>query len=387
LKLPAGHTLLLAGGALRLNRYWSPEDVRERPPAGEGELRDLFRQAVECRLRSAFTVGAHLSGGIDSSTVTLEAARLLRTQGRQLRTFSWSPPPENGQCRTHEYARINAVCRQEELECEFFPVTAPSLLRVMQRDFTVEPIELLPREENVQLRAEALGIRVILSGWGGDEALTHWWQRNHGGGLREWFLSRLPDSLYSKVHRNPFMRYASPCIHPDFAARYVQEARRLQGPPLRRLRDARATILRLLDLGYLPRRMEDWAVSGAQHRIVYSYPLLDRRLVEFALGIQPGRPPRRQLFLSCLADLLPREIDWTADDREPATLAALEKEHIAAHMQWLSGGRELPEAARPFIDPGRIRHSIETAERTGSLHSLQGVKEAIGCYAIKRLKQ
>ena len=381
LKLPAGHTLLLTPGALRLNRYWAPENVPGRSGRVEEELRDLFRQAVECRVRSAFPVAAHLSGGIDSSAVTLQAARLLRMEGRQLATFSWSPPSRHG---TNEYARIDAVCRQESLRCEYLPVTAASLLRVMERDFTTEPVELLAREENVQRRAEALGIRVILSGWGGDEGVTHWWQDNRGR-FRDWFLSRLPDSLYSRLHRNPFMRHASPCIQRDFTRRYAQEIRTIQGPPLRRMRDVRTTILRLLDLGYLPQRMEDWAVSGAKHRIVYSYPFLDRRLVEFALGSHSDAPPRR-LFIGSLTDLLPGEIDWTADDREPATLAALEKEHIAAHVQWLSQRRELPEAARAFIDPGRIRHSIEAAERAGSLHFLQGVKEAIGCYAIHQLK-
>jgi asparagine synthase (glutamine-hydrolysing) len=382
-KLPAGHTLLLAGGVLRLNRYWSPENVPDRSSGTGGELREIFRQAVECRLRSAFPVAAHLSGGIDSSAVTLQAARLLHTQGRQLAAFSWSPPPGSP---SNEYRRIDAICRQESLQCEYLPVTAASLLRVMERDFTVEPVELMPREENVQLRAEALGIRVILSGWGGDEGITHWWQGNHGQGLRNWFLGRLPDSLYCRVHRNPFMKFASPCIHPDFAARHAQEIGKFQGPPLRRMRDSRATILRLLDLGYLPRRMEDWAVSGARRRIVYSYPLLDRRLVEFALGTAADARPRR-LFIGSLADLLPREIDWTADDGEPATLAALEKEHVAAHAEWLSRRRELPNAARRFVDPGQIREFIEAAQRAGSLRFLQGVKEAIGCYAIGRLKQ
>jgi len=256
----------------------------------------------------------------------------------------------------------------------------------MERDFTVEPVELMPREENVQRRAEALGVRVILSGWGGDEGVSHWWHRNHHNGVREWLLSRLPDNLYSRVHRNPFMKYESPCIHADFARRYAEEIRKIQGPPLRRMRDPRATILRQLALGHLPRRMEDWASSGAQSRIVYTYPLLDRRLVEFALGAHSASP-MRQLFISSLADLLPREIDWTADDREAATHAALEKEHIAAHVEWLAQRHALPNAARTFIEPGRIRHFIEAARRSGSLHFLQGVKEAIGCYAIKRLKQ
>jgi asparagine synthase (glutamine-hydrolysing) len=181
------------------------------------------------------------------------------------------------------------------------------------------------------------------------------------------------------------MKFASPCIHPDFAARHAREIGKFLGPPFRKMRDARTTMQRLLDLGYLPRRMEDWAVSGAQRRIIYSYPLLDRRLVEFALGTAADARPRR-LFIDGLADLLPRENDWSADAREPATLAALEKEHIAAHVEWLSRRRELPKPARRFVDPRRIRDFIEAAQRAGSLRFLQGVKEAIGCYAIGRLK-
>ena len=152
------------------------------------------------------------------------------------------------------------------------------------------------------------------------------------------------------------------------------------------MRDSRTTILRQLDLGYLPRRMEDWAVSGAQRRIVYSYPLLDRRLMEFALGTH-SRTPQRRLFIASMADLLPREIDWTADEGEPATLAALEKEHVAAHVEWLAQRRALRQIAQSFVEPGRIRHSIEAAQRAGSLRFLQGVKEAIGCYAIQGLKE
>ena len=89
-----------------------------------------------------------------------------------------------------------------------------------------------------------------------------------------------------------------------------------------------------------------------------------------------------RLFIGSLADLLPCEIDWTADQGEPATLAALGKEHVAAHVEWLAQRRTLKKAAQTFVEPGRIRHFIEAAQRAGSLRFLQGVKEAIGCYAI-----
>jgi asparagine synthase (glutamine-hydrolysing) len=382
-KLPAGHTLTLAGQTIRTNEYWSPRAAAmrtaARAPDHAAELRDLFRRAVECRLRSEFPVAAHLSGGIDSSAVTLQAARLLRAKGGQLAAFSWSPPLVPGARPAGEYARIDAVCRQENLECEYIPVTAASLLRVMERDFTVEPTELIPREENVQDRAAARGIRLILSGWGGDQAVTWWWTGNRG--LRNWLLSRLPDSLYSRFGPDRSMKYTSSCVHPDFARRYRSAVEEMQGPPLRHLASLQATMLRRLELGNLQLRMEDWAVSGARRRIVYTYPLLDRRLVEFALGT-PSVTSKRQLFIASMADLLPGEIDWTLDYGEPVTLAALEKEHIAGCVEWASRGRRLGVPGDAFIDPALICRAIAAAKHSGSLRSLRGVKEAIGCYAI-----
>ena len=35
--------------------------------------------------------------------------------------------------------------------------------------------------------------------------------------------------------------------------------------------------------------MEGWAASGARRGIEYRYPLLDRRLLELALGLPPGQ--------------------------------------------------------------------------------------------------
>lgn len=395
LKLPAGHTLTLAGETLRVDEYWSPHRVPGRPPASEGaqaaELRELFHQAVECRVRSAFPVASHLSGGIDSSAVTLEAGRFLRARGRQLATFSWSPPLAGDACPAGEYARINAVSREEGLACEYIPVTAASLLRVMQRDFTVEPMELMPREERVQIHAETRGIRLILSGWGGDEAVTCWWpsasseassSRSGFGRLRDFIFRRLPDSIYAQLGPNPFMKYVSPCVEPELARRYRGEVREMQGPPLRPLPGMRSTMLRLLDLGYLSLRMEDWAVSGARHRLVYSYPLLDKRLVEFALSATSATS-RRRLFIGSVSDLLPAGIDWFRDEGEAATLAARQKANLEAHVEWASLRRPLPENVPHFVDAGRIQQVIEAAQRSGTPGALQGVREAISCYAIQ----
>ena len=89
-KLPPAHTLTLTAAGVQLSRHWSPEDAPEVRLATDADyaeqLRVLFEDSVGCRLRSAFPVGSHLSGGLDSSIVSIVASRALR--GREATTRS-----------------------------------------------------------------------------------------------------------------------------------------------------------------------------------------------------------------------------------------------------------------------------------------------------------
>ena len=88
--LPAGHWLRLGadGVPARPTRYWDFRFVEPEKPADEAdyvdELDRLFRQAVTRQLVSDVEVGAYLSGGVDSGSITAVAA----TELPYIRTFT-----------------------------------------------------------------------------------------------------------------------------------------------------------------------------------------------------------------------------------------------------------------------------------------------------------
>jgi len=76
-ELPAGHSLEVGGGSVRIRRYWDVQfapDVSRDSRYFETELRERLADSVRVHLRADVPVGAYLSGGLDSSIVAALAA-------------------------------------------------------------------------------------------------------------------------------------------------------------------------------------------------------------------------------------------------------------------------------------------------------------------------
>jgi len=78
-KLPAGHTLTWQGGRVQIERYWRPSTAIEVRSASDTlrELDALLREVIPAHTLSDVPVGVFLSGGIDSALTTyyLDAPR------------------------------------------------------------------------------------------------------------------------------------------------------------------------------------------------------------------------------------------------------------------------------------------------------------------------
>nr|WP_145489407.1 MULTISPECIES: asparagine synthase (glutamine-hydrolyzing) [Streptomyces] len=84
--VPPGCVVRFGDGAPETVRYWRYGDFEPagRPVTGE-EIRAAVERSVADRLRADVEIGAYLSGGFDSSTLVLEAAR---ARGKPTRTYS-----------------------------------------------------------------------------------------------------------------------------------------------------------------------------------------------------------------------------------------------------------------------------------------------------------
>src|SRR5215207_6430873 len=87
-KLPPAHRLIWQHGEAKLERYWDFTYQPKHAASEEGlieELRTLLKESVKMRLISEVPLGAHLSGGLDSSIIVALMAEL---SDAPVKTFS-----------------------------------------------------------------------------------------------------------------------------------------------------------------------------------------------------------------------------------------------------------------------------------------------------------
>ncbi len=207
-KLPPAHVLTASAEGAAIRRYWRPEDDPDDGTVDPGldlleRFRELLVRSVDCRLDTDFPVAAHLSGGIDSSSVVVAAAEACRRRTDGLPNISTVSAVFPG-LDCDETALIQAVSRRVPFRSLTYRPDASNLLEDLQDElWTVDSpfvgvIRSAWRSE-AELLTE-LGARSLLTGLGGDELLDDSnvladlvRRRRYGRWLRElWSSARTP---------------------------------------------------------------------------------------------------------------------------------------------------------------------------------------------------
>jgi asparagine synthase (glutamine-hydrolysing) len=200
-KLPAGHSLTVAGGKTRLVRYWdlpfdAGDDTPRSPDAWAEALWEALCASVRHRLVSDVPLGVFLSGGIDSSAVT--AAAVAVEPGRRFETFSIGF--EEPSYSEERFAR--AVAERLGTSHHQFTFTAGDATALLARlgSLLDEPLADPAFLPTLDLARHTRGsVTVALGGDGGDELLCGYPTALALGPVRA--MNRLPAGARRGVSR------------------------------------------------------------------------------------------------------------------------------------------------------------------------------------------
>ena len=178
-RLPPSHSMTVDGNGARLSSYWSLDPSREVRLSSDGEyaesFREIFTEAVRCRLRSAYPVGSMLSGGLDSTSITCVARELLaQSGGGPLSTFS---AVFDTVARSNERGFIEAALAQNGVRPYFLHADKVSPLTDFEQVLWHQDEALDAGNLYVNWclyrAAREQGVRVLLDGFDGDTTVSH----------------------------------------------------------------------------------------------------------------------------------------------------------------------------------------------------------------------
>jgi asparagine synthase (glutamine-hydrolysing) len=179
LRLPPASWMKINVKGKEIQTYWNLDPNRKIIMDSDEEyaakFKEIFTEAVRCRLRSAFSMGVALSGGLDSSSITCVARNLLRKQQAPLlHTFS-GVFDELKKCDEREY--INPIIEQGELKPHFVnsdrinPFDEIDRVMWYQDEAFYAPHWFMSWKIYGEVKKQ--GVRVVLDGFDGDTTVSH----------------------------------------------------------------------------------------------------------------------------------------------------------------------------------------------------------------------
>ncbi len=327
--LEPGHALLMSDDMpLRTWQWWNPERSED---AAFGSAKDwsdavaeLLDDAVRIRLRADVPVGAHLSGGLDSSAIVAAAAR-HHTGDQPFHTFTGAFTDDAASDERRWARAVADHCAGVEMhEVEIgVDQLAEQFARILwHMDEPIAGPGVFPQLQVCDLVAHHR-VKAVLGGQGGDELFggylrhraLHYRRRMQSGGLpgrvaAAFELARLARGEWRRVRRTS-TRVQDEQLSPTFLARVDSAVR----DDVRRGAMGYADVRELMwhDLrSYLPGLLHVEDRTSMAASIESRTPLLDYRLVELALRIPSdllfARNDPKPLLRRAVAPWLPNEV-------------------------------------------------------------------------------
>jgi asparagine synthase (glutamine-hydrolysing) len=354
-RLPAAMTLIATRSGVQLRTYWEPDLDSEVKLGSQAEYTEAFREvfdaAVRCRLRSAYPVGATLSGGLDSSSVACTASKIRVDNGEQpLHTFSAIfPDLAAADPRIDERSFIHAVMQNGAFEPHFIYADrlSPLVPAFWEGDEAIPGVNLY-LDHAFAVEANRHGVRVLLTGHDGDTVVSHGYERLQelARTLRWLTLLResrrvarvcrvrwhrilweqgmkplLPRIGWQRGHdkeQDQAMKYTDRAINKEFAQRMglATHARSSHRDISNRRFSPRQSHWNAINSGLMQYATEVVESVVAAHGVELRHPFLDKRLVEFSIALpleqRLQRGHNRVVMRYAMEGRLPPAVQWRA---------------------------------------------------------------------------
>ena len=367
-KLPPATSMIVSENEIREITYWSLENspmIRYKTfEEYVVQLKRLYDNAVEVRLRSDYNIASHMSGGIDSSPIAVLASRKLKKIEKPLYAFNWIDIPEDE--NRYEYEAWNfsrrIAANEDNIIHEEFRIDPDYIGQCIRKHNIFTQGSMYYWGENyIQDQMKKIDARVMLSGWGGDELISYNGYSFISGLFAQGKIITALDYLLLKRKKlnypyKTFLKELIKMIFPNTIKRFnkLRNYKRnyRKTPQYKYLTKefegfvkshkeeefvgeigVRKNQFALYNFGHLQHRIESWALMGLSKKMEYRYPLLDKRIVEFAIGIPeelffPSNEwKERPLIKNVVLDLLPADITWFAKQDEMKINQSLMKDY------------------------------------------------------------
>lgn len=395
-RLMPGECMTLGASGARRRLYWTGVDVpllRISDEECAARFREVFTEAVRSSLETVGTAGAHLSGGLDSSSIVCVGAGLRP----DLETFSMVFPGRD--CDESVYS--DAVIAKTGLRSHRLQGTTRTLADLVAETEAVLDTAITPNfamSNGLRGAARERGIRIMLSGEGGDEwfygrnatrgaaatlragrlpELVRYYEPSAVLSAVAWAVARsrmmaLPRRLWRTV--SP---HAAPEVVPWLTSTTAQRARSLLAEP-----SPGGWVN-----GWPLVVLEGADRTAVQYGFEERHPFYDRRLVELALVIPPYQLARggvwKWIVRQGLDGVLPEAVRTRRDK---------------ADSNWVIPGGVAPllgllpdllVVRRGWVDSEVVRSVLDTVLRTGEWEGIRlwtVLALEIWCRSLERIR-
>ena len=410
-RLPANHQATVCPDGLKVKQSWHP-DFSELRLGSDNDyaeaFKEIFTEAVRCRLRSAFPVGSMLSGGLDSSSVTCVAGQLLAQEGEaNLHTFSaiW-PSIVKTNPKIDERRYMSAVTDLGGFNAHYIYADRISPLVDWEEMFWHQDNSIsapnMYMDWAIFKAAKEQGVRVLMGGTDGDTTVSYGYE-DLAAFVRRGRWIRLVKEVRalkknmprrSSVFRKLIWDNAFAPFVPEYATkswRFLRGQPQLEDesnmlPGYCRTRPINKDFAQRIGIskrffelqndldtaktkdsewhwngisnGMWSYILESFEKAGAAQSLDLRYPFFDRRLINFCLSLPPGQKLNggwtRSILRRAMTGILPPEVQWrTTKGNLSAGVNLKLKEYEQETLD--EAIMRSPEAIQDYVDIPMIR--------------------------------